>query len=487
MPLPDALREFVDAELARMPALIEQVRRQTVDALRHPAAAVSPVERMLRFDLAQALEQQAQRFGDAFVEALRHRVLDEPPAAAAPALSLEPLQPLALIDESVHGNDIEIARATALIAGTAEWELRELQTFTSALSGLPYVAVDTNPLRPEAFALALWAAADALPQARNSPLLLRSAAAALADALRLAFAAACTRLEAQGVHPSLYRTAVPTPEERASMLAELLDAVPAPPAGASPATAELLAKLFAEVLRSAGLQPALRALAGLVQTLALDLVAREPGLLDNAGHPLWQLLDRFAHQSATHPSATDPQLLAWVGLAAELLAGIQTTPLHDAETWRGCIEQLDAYAAAQFNTQLQQAQGDIASLRQIDAGQAGLDVASLDTVPAELLDSGAPAEADIIAAAWLDAQAEGSWYRIFLRGRWSVMRLLWRSDAGGVWLFAGPHPQRNDAFNRDTLLRLRAEKLVRPLIQRSVVVRAAETLRRKLGDAGPQD
>ena len=52
MSLSPALQRLVDAELAAMPVLLEQVCRQTVIALRHPAdAALSPAERMLRLAL----------------------------------------------------------------------------------------------------------------------------------------------------------------------------------------------------------------------------------------------------------------------------------------------------------------------------------------------------------------------------------------------------------------------------------------------------
>ena len=375
-----------------------------------------------------------------------------------------------------------------MIASAAEWEIRELQTFTSALCGLPYVSVTSNPLRPDAFAHALWQAADALPQARRGPLLLRTAAGVLAEALRRALAAACTRLEEQGVQPSLYRTAVRAQGEPASVLADLLDVGPAR-ASVQPAAAEastgLLNSLFDAIGRGSQMHPALRALTGLVQGSAIGLAARDPNLLDNANHPLWQLLDRFAFQSATHPNPADPQWLAWVGFATELVATLQATPLHEAQHYRSTVEQLDAYSAAQFNVQLQQAAADMASLRRAEPGVAPMDIASMDTVPADLLAGAAAAGADAAAEAWLDGQAPGGWYRLFLRGRWTVMRLLWRSDSRARWLFAGPYPQRNDAFDRPTLVRLRAEVLVRPLVERAIVVRAAESVRRRLADPRP--
>jgi hypothetical protein len=497
MPLPDALQRFVADELTRLPALVEQVRRQTADALRQPVGgALSPAERMQRFDTAQALDLHAQRFNHAFVNALARHVQAETPTAAAATAPAPSPRGLELLDEAAHGADIEIARIAALIASAAEWELRELQTYTSALCGLPYVSINANPLRPEAFAQALWQAADALPLGRTGPLLLRVAARALADALRRDLAAACTRLEAQGVQPSLYRTAVPAQGERASVLGDLLDSVPGKPAfrrrsaaadaqsvsNANAATAELLTSLFDAIAQGGQMHPALRALTGLLQAQATTLARRDPQLLDDAGHPFWRLLDRFAYQSASHPSTADPQLLAWVGFAAEVVANLLATPLQEAQHYRTSVEQLDAYSAAQFNAQLQQAASDIAALQRDDPGAPALDIASMDTVPADLLAGAVPAEADAPAAAWLAQQTPGQWYRLFLRGRWTVMRLLWRSDSRARWLFAGPHPQRNDAFDHGTLVRLRAEMLIRPLVERAVVVRAAESVRRRLSD-----
>ncbi len=506
MPLSAALQRFVADELARMPALIEQVRRQTADALRQPAPGLAPAsaaERMLRFDIAQALDQHARRFSDTFIAALAQRLQNDSAAAGteAPPATVRP-RGLALIDEAAHSADIEIARVATLVGSAAEWELRELQTFTSALGGLPYVSVTSNPFRPEAFAHALWQAADALPPARSGPLLLRTAASVLAEALRRAWAAACTRLEDQGVEPSLYRTAVPTPVERASVLADLLDTVPSKvgerpddrddtaagrlaSGSASEPNADLLRSLFDAIARGSQMHPALRALTALVQSSAIGLAARDAALLDNANHPLWQMLDRFAYQSATHPNPADPQWLAWVGFATELVAALHATPMHEAQHYRSSVEQLDAYSAAQFNAQLQQASADIEALRRDAPGDTPLDVASLDTVPADLLAGAAPAEADAAAATWLDQQTPGGWYRMFLRGRWNVMRLLWHSDSRARWLFAGPYAQRNDAFDRAALVRLRAEVLVRPLVERAIVVRAAESVRRRLADPRP--
>ncbi len=501
MTLAAALQRFVDDEMERMPVLVEQVLRQAVDALRDARQGTPPAaERLQRHELAQLLQTQSRQFVEAFVAALARRVQGGDAAGTAQAATA---RGLALIDESTHNADIEMARVATQIDGVAEWELRELQTFTSALCGLPYVSVSTNPLPPDAFAHALWQAACALGSTQDAVLLLRHASMALAEALKREFASACTRLEAQGVQPALYRTAVPPQAEatRSSLLAGLLEGA-APAQATSPAqqatvpldaqTRGLLHDLFDTIVQSSQMHPALRALTASLHTSAIELAAHDPQLLESASHPLWALLDRFAYQSATHPESADPQLRAWIGYATELVATLQRAPLQGAELYRDCVAQLDAYSAAQFNAQVLQAAGDIDALARNAPVSIAMDLGTMDTVPADLLvtstrdadrsDANKDPDADKTAAAWLEAQSPGAWYRMFLRGRWSVMRLLWCSDARTRWLFASPHPQRNDAFEHATLLRLRAEKLIRPFVERAVVVRAAESLRRRLAD-----
>ena len=72
------------------------------------------------------------------------------------------------MDESRVEVDIEISRAMQIIDTTAEWELRELQTFTSTLIGQQHVSAESNPLRPLVYATALWKAAGAVVTVRRS-------------------------------------------------------------------------------------------------------------------------------------------------------------------------------------------------------------------------------------------------------------------------------------------------------------------------------
>ena len=113
------------------------------------------------------------------------------------------------MDESRVEVDIEISRAMQLIDSTAEWELRELQTFTSTLTGQSHVNAESNPFRPLVYASALWDATCAVVTSQiQRAIVLRTGAGVIAGLLKNAWAAASTRLESAGVQPGTYRTVI---------------------------------------------------------------------------------------------------------------------------------------------------------------------------------------------------------------------------------------------------------------------------------------
>lgn len=496
MPLPSKLQAFVDSELSRAPVLVEQVRRQTIDALQRQgdaAAAPSPAERSLRFDLAKALSQHAQRFSDSFVNSLGNEVLGEPGQAGASSAFIDSPRPLALVDDASLSVDVELSRAVEHIGTVADWELRELQTFTSALSGQPYVSVASNPLRPEAFAHSLWQAARALGLSpTHQVLLLRTGSGILASAVQRTCAAACSRLEMEGVQPSQYAYRTGTQHggnvNRDDTLSSLLKYLPAegqaeagsPQRKASSQPEELLNWLLQVIIQDTYMHPEVRAMLGRLQSSAKKLVRHDATIFTDADHPLWKLIDAFAFQSATHPNPADPGLTAWLGFAGDLITAMQSEPLHDEEMYKRTEEQLNAYAAAQFNAKLQQVSGDIAILKRIDlrteSANELLDAAGMETVPAALLDSAPAADDQEQVARWLESQKPGQWCRVYMHGRWMVTRLLWRSESGDRWLISGQPPKRCEALSRSAMMRLRAEWLIRGFVERDLVLRAARRL-----------
>lgn len=215
MSVPPLLQRFVNDELNRSADLISKTCIATLEQLRQPRDhLLTSSERQHYFELVQVLQQQQGVYQKAFVAALRRLVLAEmgpatPAEAAAASFRTSGLQ---LMDETRVESDIEISRAIQQIDNAAEWELRELQTFTSTLRGQAHVTAESNPLRPQSYARALSEAGAALPiTAVQQSILLRVSATVIGGLLRSTFAAASTRLESQGIEPGIYRTVVIAP------------------------------------------------------------------------------------------------------------------------------------------------------------------------------------------------------------------------------------------------------------------------------------
>ena len=246
MPTSPALQAFVDDELARSAAMAERNVALTLAQLQQPREGMlSPSERQHYFELVQALQKQALPYRREFCETLRSLVAaDMSGQDSALDVPLDAASGLALLDDNSVEVDIEVSRASQLIDSSAEWELRELQTFTSTLAGQKHVSADTNPMRPLTYARALWQGACAVtPVPVQRAILLRTAAGVISGQLKMAWAGACTRLESQGVEPGIYRTVVlantgvpmRTPEVDITQPGALEELLPRmPEAGAAP-------------------------------------------------------------------------------------------------------------------------------------------------------------------------------------------------------------------------------------------------------------
>ena len=215
MPIAPLLQRFVDDELAGAPSVIERTLAGTLQLLRDSKdGSLSPGERSLHFALVEALQIHRQAYQGAFTDALGAQVFEvlaEQDGVSEPGL-LAMAGGLELMDESRVEIDIEISRAMQRIDTTAEWELRELQMFTSTLVGQTHVSAESNPFQPLVYATALWQAACAVTPVQDERTnLLRVSAGVIAGLLKTCWAAACTRLETQGVEPGVYRTVLLAP------------------------------------------------------------------------------------------------------------------------------------------------------------------------------------------------------------------------------------------------------------------------------------
>lgn len=210
MTVSPALQRFVDDELMRAPLLAEQVIEEALTGFRRDSPGMTPRERALVGDVQRSLLTHRPMVVREFVRALtdnvRRELTQEESTRNAPPSGLGGLS---LVDETQVEVDVEVSRAIEAIKSVAEYEMRELMTYTSALVGDMDVARDYNPLRPEVLARSMWEAAQALPLQRPYQLaFMRMACMPLAQLVRKAYAGACARLESMGVEPAVYRTII---------------------------------------------------------------------------------------------------------------------------------------------------------------------------------------------------------------------------------------------------------------------------------------
>jgi hypothetical protein len=376
MPIAPVLQRFIDDELARAPAMIERVLAGTLQLLRDTNdSGLHPSDRAQQFELVETLKRQPADYQRAFVDALRAQVAQalQEQQDALPSGMPSTLGGLELMDESSVEVDIEISRAIQLIDTTAEWELRELQTFTSTLIGQTHVSAESNPLRPQVYVRALWQAACAVsPVPVRRVTLLRVSSGVAAGLLRSAWAAACTRLESEGVEPGVYRTVVipagsvpgrgptmpdvTTPNAMARLLSSMPGgsagmkvsvghaavamgtAAPRGAAGAGSAEFEQALARLDEMLRHL---PA--AAAGTDNGLAKRLGTHRAALVASAGTPgerqVVELLSRVFDSMLTDPRLPSP----FVPVVARLRASALRVALRDPEmlnTTRHAVWQL---------------------------------------------------------------------------------------------------------------------------------------------------
>ena len=210
------LPEFVDEELLRAPLTFDQV----VDAVLEEWRRATPAASRMSTDPVRVLVQHRNELVNDAVRELRTRAQSELGGQAPAPAKAAPTQPLklelTLIGEDEVSVDVEVSRAVERVKSSAESELRELQTYTSALADDHNVSRDTNPFRPEAYVRSLWVGVSQMPMSQAlQAAFMRDAALPLSRTLRQAYAAACTRLESQGVEPAAYRTIVMAAVSRA--------------------------------------------------------------------------------------------------------------------------------------------------------------------------------------------------------------------------------------------------------------------------------
>jgi hypothetical protein len=388
------MQRFVEDELGRSAALIERCLAGTLQLLRGHTqrdSGLTAGEREHHFALVEALQKNGSRCQTAFLDALRQGVTQEMQAQQSDTAAGPASGGLELMDESRVEVDIEISRAMQIIDTTAEWELRELQTFTSTLCGQQHVSAESNPLRPLVYATALWKAAGAIVAVQaQQAILLRVGAGVMAGLLKNAWAAASTRLESQGVEPGIYRTVLLAPGSTPGRLQEfdatqpgvlgsMLARMPGTTSAGSSLlgrtavgtgglptdnrVVELLSRVFTLIQADTQLSAPCRATLARLQVAALRVALVDRGVFESHEHPVWQLMDRIAHASTGHPLPDDTRQTALLAFCDAVAEEISRAPMSDAAMFRRGSLRVDAFLAEQLQWQRREAQPSIDALQ----------------------------------------------------------------------------------------------------------------------------
>ena len=393
MPSASLLQRFTDDELSRAPELVTRVRMGTAQLLNSSSEpGLSADERAHHAELSRALERQGILFETTFVASLRRRVEAEMSpeglSGNATRAATRDVAGLELMDEARVEIDIEISRAMRLIDSTAEWQLHELQTFTSTLAGERHVTAESNPLRPLIYAMALWDAACAIASSQiQRAILLRTSSGVAAGLLKNAWAAASTRLEAQGVQPGIYRTVVlpsgagigrrAAASEAQTLFPDALLArlrrgpesrqrsgrpLSLTTGAAQAPTPDLTTSIFESLLQDSHLPDAFRELVSRLQLPAVLAATSEHAAVNSRAHPLWRLLDRIGELGAACGRVDDSRSRDILSLMQAPIEEIAASPSADSALLRHALNRLESRLAEELQGELRRAKPAIDAL-----------------------------------------------------------------------------------------------------------------------------
>jgi len=528
------LQQFVEDELLRMPMLFDQLLQSIQQSIRSgEMAGQTAGQRVAASDAVTASKRHRDGMAEYFMNSIRqqiHAEIEERTQRASGKIS-RPMQ-LSLVEEESVAVDVELSHCIEMIKSVAEHELRELQTFTASLIGDMDMSQDHNPFKPEVYARATWAAANALPLSRSHQVqFMRQAARPLGEVLRRSFAASATRLEAMGVEPAAYRTLILPGGSRQAQRNEITfspdlnsvrDAMPMKPgpgttaplsepgkvarelrgprshdmaglrdpqSAVAPAVdkraVELVSRLFAAMAEDRRVPGDVAASIARLRVPAMKLAASDASLTDHEKHPLWRFVNQFVYAAEMSPEAADPERSHLMRTVKSTIEQLEREPQQLGRLYDWALDRLDSYLQKRLLRRLSTFGGHILSLQKLEdklevgntlptTMHGALDVPQLDTVPAVLMELESVNKPELSAAQdWMNQLKPGDWVRLFLNGKWCQAQLLWPGERRQIWLFGDGASDATWAIRRGALLMMFSAGLMKTLKQRSIVGSAA--------------
>lgn len=257
---------------------------------------------------------------------------------------------------------------------------------------------------------------------------------------------------------------------------------------------ELLSRLFDAILADRRVARDIQVTLSRLQAAVLRLALRDPQMLDDYAHPTWRFMDLVAHLAALQREGSEARAdtLRFVEGLIDHLAR-ESAPSATLYGW--AVERLIAHDKHRLERRLQRATPDIAMLQAMEdrlveeafsppTGAGPLDESQLHTVPAELMEQIPPPRPDAPdETTWLNQRKPGEWLRMFMRGRWVRVQLLWQGQHGDAWLFGEGTGDTTCGVRRRALERLYQEGLLTLIRPRSLLRAAAEQVMDRAGPA----
>lgn len=208
-------------------------------------------------------------------------------------------------------------------------------------------------------------------------------------------------------------------------------------------------------------------------------------MLEDYDHPVWRFMDRLSHLVGTAPASDIERSL---GYARQLIDHLVSDGQASVARFEWALGRLEAFERHGFERALSVAQPEILQLQlDVDSQSDALDVGTLDTVPAELMDEPhVPDEGDDGCATVPDA-TPGEHMRAYLQGDWRLLQLLWIDRSGQTWLLRDVSADQHWALRLPAIEKLFAAHLAMmvrpPSLVRSAAARVLRAL--KQGHAVP--
>jgi hypothetical protein len=106
---------------------------------------------------------------------------------------------------------------------------------------------------------------------------------------------------------------------------------------------EFISRLFDIILSDETLHAPIRGLLARLQAPALRIALKDNKLLDDHSHPVWLLMAKLASTSTSYPRPGDWRFVKLLDFSEQLISQIVSHQKQDANLFRTCLSQLDAF------------------------------------------------------------------------------------------------------------------------------------------------